>query len=645
MHKTGGQKLGDIVERCIPDSKDIGYHYHRSEVPPEHLDLPLVCMVRNPWDWYVSWFAFNTRRNSQNPLYNVVSDGGTLSFRSTVSALINLGSDHARSKKHREDLIRVLPEDLDDNRDVGLTKDSIRNFTDKNLGYYSWLFDRMLGTPNDEKSLVGRFENLQSDFLAIMRRLSVDEVDAIERELGKRERKNTSQHSHYSHYYDEELRDLVARKERSLIGNYDYQFEQIGPVDPAELLADSKQEFQKLLGRASNYLQLQKDFDVQKIAKKIAQVPEEKWLESERERRFDVHRDTQALVLIHFEDKLHSEPDIRDHYLEFEDEIQPLLNHIGKFYHDNGFPVRILFARLRSGGEIPEHTDSGYSLLNCHRIHVPIITNEKAAISVGGEEKNMQVGNVYEINNGLTHAVENKGDEDRIHLIIDWMPNHRGQSKIEVLVAEPIGESGDSSADDRELDAMIAKANQLHQVGKLDQAEVIYRQLLERDENNAVGNNLMGLLCIHTNRFHEAVSYIEKALVQRPDDSQSHSNLGFVLKMLKRFNEAEVHLKQALAIEPNDPVTHNDLGNVYQELGRYNEAIASYGRALAMQPRYAEAHHNLGAALLADGQFDEAVASLQQALALTPDPPNARSNLERALQLRNEKEQTDRQGG
>ena len=123
--------------------------------------------------------------------------------------------------------------------------------------------------------------------------------------------------------------------------------------------------------------------------------------------------------------------------------------------------------------EIPEHTDSGYSLLNCHRIHVPIITNEKAAIFVGGEEKNMQVGDVYEINNGLTHAVENKGGEDRIHLIIDWMPNHLGQSKAEVLVAEPTGEPDDHNGDDQDLDAMIAKANQLHQAGKPDQAEVI----------------------------------------------------------------------------------------------------------------------------------------------------------------------------
>ncbi len=54
MQKTGGQTLGDIIEQCIPDSQVIGYHYPRSVIPPEHLDLPLVGMVRNPWDWYVS---------------------------------------------------------------------------------------------------------------------------------------------------------------------------------------------------------------------------------------------------------------------------------------------------------------------------------------------------------------------------------------------------------------------------------------------------------------------------------------------------------------------------------------------------------------------------------------------------------------
>ena len=636
MHKTGGQTLGDIIERCICDHKVIGYHYPSSEVPPEHLDLPLVGMVRNPWDWYVSWYAFNARPNIQNPLYSVVSEGGSSNFKSTVKALINLGSDHATSRKHRDELIHLLPETLDKNVSVGLTKDCIRSFSDDESGYYSWLFNRMLGIASDDRAIVGKFEILQSNFLNIMRQLSVDETESIEQELDKHERKNSSQHSHYSHYYDDELRDLVARKEYRLIERFDYVFDSIGPTDntptfPADLSTGNTQEFRKLLGRASNYLPLHQKFDVHAIVNKIAQVPEAKWLESERERRFDVHRDTQALLLIHFEDNRYAEPEIRELYYAFQDELKPLVDYIAKFYQDNGFVVRILFAKLLAGGKIREHTDWGHSLLNCHRIHIPIVTNDKARIFVGGEEKNMQVGEFYEINNGLVHAVENKGDEDRIHLIIDWMPNRDGRAKEEILVADPAVCWDDHKGDDQELSAMIAKANQLHQGGKLRQAEAIYRQLLERDENNVVGNNLMGLLCIHTNRFDQALNFLERALAVSPRDVQSHANLGFALKKLKRFDDAATHLEQALTLQPNNPETHNDLGNVYQELGRYGDAIASYGQALAILPQYAEAHHNLGTALMADGRFAEAVASLRQSLSLKPDLPKAKGNLERAL--------------
>lgn len=54
MHKTGGQTLNEIVKRCVEDCRDIGYHYPRSEIPPEFANLPVVGLVRNPWDWYVS---------------------------------------------------------------------------------------------------------------------------------------------------------------------------------------------------------------------------------------------------------------------------------------------------------------------------------------------------------------------------------------------------------------------------------------------------------------------------------------------------------------------------------------------------------------------------------------------------------------
>lgn len=637
MHKTGGQTLNDIIQRCIPGHRVVGYHYPRSEVPPECTDTPLVGMVRNPWDWYVSWYAFNKRPNIQNQLFTVVSDGGGADFKSTVTNLINLGSDCPVSKRYRDDLIRLLPESLDNNRGVGLTKDSIRSFSDNDSGYYSWLFDRMLGNSNADQALVGKYENLQDDFLAIMKQLSVKETEVLKLEFDKCARKNCSRHSHYSHYYDDELRDLVARKEGRLIEKYDYAFESIGPSDTVfEFAADSStgtsQGFRKLLGRASNYLLLHRNFDVQAIRNRIVQIPEARWRESERERRFDVHRDTQALLLIHFEDYRYAKPDYRELYYELQDQLKPVVDYIAKYYQDNGFVVRLLFAKLLVGGKIPKHTDAGYSLLNCHRVHIPIITNDKVIFAVAGEERKMQVGELCEINNGAVHAVENRGDEDRIHLIIDWMPNYDGRPEEEVLVSDQVNGTDGDPADSETLNAMVAEAYQLHRSGQVPKAESIYRQVLDIDDSHVSCNNLLGLLCIQTKRFDQAVNYIKKALAEMPDDAQALSNLGLALKDLNRSEEAAGYFQQALMLVPNNPKTHNNLGNIYRELGRLDDAIASYQQALVIQPDYAEAHHNLGGALLDLERFAEAVASLRQSVALKPDFAEARNNLGKALQ-------------
>ena len=110
MHKTGGQTLNQVIKRCCPTHRAIGYHFPIFELPTEFVSWPVVGIVRNPWDWYVSWYAFNCRPNIRNPLFDVVSDGGTADFATTVSNLINLGSSQDSSRQHRETLFRILPE-------------------------------------------------------------------------------------------------------------------------------------------------------------------------------------------------------------------------------------------------------------------------------------------------------------------------------------------------------------------------------------------------------------------------------------------------------------------------------------------------------------------------------------------------------
>ena len=607
MHKTGGQTLNDIIQRCISGHQTVGYHFPYSEIPSEFSALPRVGMVRNPWDWYVSWYAFNKRPNIRNPLYAIVSDRGQAAFKSTVTNLINLGSDDAVSKRYRDELFDLLPESLDNNRGVGLSKDCIRNFSDNESGYYSWLLNRMLGDGLDGQLHVGRFENLQDDFLAIMRQLGVKEASALEQEFGKRERRNCSRHSHYSHYYDDELRDLVARKEGRLIDTYAYEFKFVGPAESVvgagtDASVGTSQDFQKLLGRASNYLLLHDSFDVEAIKEKITQFPQAKWLESERERRFDVHRDTQALLCIHFEDYRYTKPDVRELYHELQDELKPLLNYIADFYQDNGFVVRLIFAKLLAGGKIPKHADGGFSLMNCHRVHIPVMTNDRNIFFVNGEEKSMQVGELWEINNKLVHMVENRSDEDRVHLIVDWMPNHAGRPQEEVLAPDMVNAAEGQRSESETLNMMVAEAYQAHrsgkgQIPKLRRAESVYRQVLDIDDSHVAANNLLGLLCLQTKRFEEAVQYIKAALAQKPDDPQAHSNLGLALKDLGRYQQSVTHFQQALLFSPGNPKTLNNLGNVYRELGRLDEAIANYQQALAIQPAYGEANQNLAVAL------------------------------------------------
>ena len=640
MHKAGGQFLNEIIRHCIPSHRTIGYHFPRAHVPPEARDLPVVGMVRNPWDWYVSWYAFNRRPGINNQLFQVVSSGGSENFRTTITNLVTLGSDRPESAAQRDELIRLLPGSLDGNRGVGLTPACIRELAVSGKGYCSWLFERMLGDPADGRTFIGRFENLGPDFLGIMSRLSVRELPSLRRELDHHEPKNVSRHTHYSHFYDAGLETLVADLDAGLIARFGYEFESIkAPGAAYELPEDAcaePQRFRKLLGREANFLRLNDHLDVSAIRDRVERLPPARWLESERERIFDVHRDTQALLMVHFEDHKYRKPEHRELWYEFEEAVSPVISYVSRYYRNNGFVVRLMLAKLAAGGRIPRHTDAGWSLLNCHRIHLPIVTNEDVVFHVGGEDMNMKVGELWEINNGTVHGVENRGTEDRVHLIVDWMPNHAGESEEELLATGRADGEDDDAANAAMLGQLVRRGHELHRSGRASQAESMYRQVLHFDENHVAANNLLGLLCLQAGRHAEAVELIRKALSVAPDDAQAEANLGLALNALDRPEEAVEHFHNSLRLAPNNARTYNNLGNIYLKFRRVKDAIACYRQALAIQPGFAEVHFNLGTALMTMQRHSDAAACFRQCLHLQPDFAEGRRKLEQALRASGE---------
>ena len=75
---------------------------------------------------------------------------------------------------------------------------------------------------------------------------------------------------------------------------------------------------------------------------------------------------------------------------------------------------------LEAGASIRPHYDVGFSYeLGKVRLHVPIQTNDGVEILLEGEQVKMKEGECWYCNFNLLHEVHNRGEEERVHLIID----------------------------------------------------------------------------------------------------------------------------------------------------------------------------------------------------------------------------------
>ncbi|HEY5612356.1 MAG TPA: aspartyl/asparaginyl beta-hydroxylase domain-containing protein [Lysobacter sp.] len=81
---------------------------------------------------------------------------------------------------------------------------------------------------------------------------------------------------------------------------------------------------------------------------------------------------------------------------------------------------RVMLARMAPGGVIKPHRDANPAAKWPHKIHVPLLTNDKVTFFVDGVGYHFREGEAVEVGNMAVHAVENAGDSDRIHLIFEY---------------------------------------------------------------------------------------------------------------------------------------------------------------------------------------------------------------------------------
>jgi aspartyl/asparaginyl beta-hydroxylase (cupin superfamily) len=92
--------------------------------------------------------------------------------------------------------------------------------------------------------------------------------------------------------------------------------------------------------------------------------------------------------------------------------------------YGTGYSKNIQYSLLEPKSTIEKHTDQGELFESSRRIHIPLITNKNVNFHIQDKKYNFSEGCVVEINNLKEHQVENNGEEDRVHLIIDYIPKY-----------------------------------------------------------------------------------------------------------------------------------------------------------------------------------------------------------------------------
>src|SRR5580700_659083 len=89
------------------------------------------------------------------------------------------------------------------------------------------------------------------------------------------------------------------------------------------------------------------------------------------------------------------------------------------------------------------------------------------------------------------------------------------------------------------LAELFNQAVRHHQGGQLNQAEILYRRILQADSNHGQAWHLLGLLAEQVGRHDLAMEYIGQALRRMPDFAPAHNNLAYILRDQGKLQEAE----------------------------------------------------------------------------------------------------------
>ncbi len=168
-------------------------------------------------------------------------------------------------------------------------------------------------------------------------------------------------------------------------------------------------------------------FEIDGIVDEVSKYQNEWFIDTSRQETYLSHKDTLMYQLQFMDYDWYPELPVDTHAVNsFKTDVaKSQYNYIVRSMESafDGKVVRSELVVLKANKKVSPHVDGGQMLNISRRCHIPIVTNDNVFFTVFKNRVNMKPGICYEINNGMPHSVENNSELDRVHLILDILPN------------------------------------------------------------------------------------------------------------------------------------------------------------------------------------------------------------------------------
>jgi tetratricopeptide (TPR) repeat protein len=187
--------------------------------------------------------------------------------------------------------------------------------------------------------------------------------------------------------------------------------------------------------------------------------------------------------------------------------------------------------------------------------------------------------------------------------------------------------------------------NALMAAGKIDEAEPLMNEVLQREPNDGRANLIAARLSVKKGRTADAEAYYHRAIYGEwpggsgnADDSgqaarhQISARMELIDFLVEKGKKQEL-LAELLPLEEeagNDPVIEKKLGRLFLVAGSPSRAADVYRALIQQDPKDPEAYAGLGEAELEQGRYREAKAAFVTAVAHKPDDASLRERMQLA---------------